>query len=55
MRRWFQAGGIDLILGDVIWPAQFAVNGWVLDLTVRFKDGQLNAHCERSLRVRDQT
>jgi multiple sugar transport system substrate-binding protein len=39
LRTQFQAGGdIDLILGDVIWPAQFAVNGWVVDLTDRFKD-----------------
>ncbi|MGH3148051.1 MAG: extracellular solute-binding protein, partial [Rubrobacter sp.] len=40
LRTQFQAGGgeIDLILGDVIWPAQFAVNGWVLDLSDRFKD-----------------
>ena len=32
LRTQFQAGGgdIDLILGDVIWPAQFAVNGWVV-------------------------
>ena len=40
LRTQFQAGGggIDLILGDVIWPAQFAVNGWILDLSDRFKD-----------------
>ena len=40
LRTQFQAGGgdIDLILGDVIWPAQFAVNGWVSDLSDRFKD-----------------
>ena len=40
LRTQFQAGSgdIDLIIGDVIWPAQFAVNGWVLDLTDRFKD-----------------
>ena len=40
LRTQFQAGGgdIDLILSDVIWPAQFAVNGWVVDLTDRFKD-----------------
>ena len=32
LRTQFQAGGgdIDLILGDVIWPAQFAVNGWIV-------------------------
>ncbi|MBA2714103.1 MAG: ABC transporter substrate-binding protein [Rubrobacteraceae bacterium] len=40
LRTQFQAGGgdIDLILGDVIWPAQFAVNGWVADLSDRIKD-----------------
>ena len=40
LRTQFQAGSgdIDLIIGDVIWPAQFAVNGWVLDITDRFKD-----------------
>src|SRR5918998_327527 len=40
LRTQFQAGGgdIDIIVGDVIWPAQFAVNGWVSDLTDRFKD-----------------
>jgi multiple sugar transport system substrate-binding protein len=40
LRTEFQAGGgdIDIIIGDVIWPAQFAVNGWVSDLTDRFKD-----------------
>src|SRR5918995_4666995 len=31
LRTQFQAGGgdIDVILGDVIWPAQFAINGWI--------------------------
>jgi multiple sugar transport system substrate-binding protein len=40
LRTQFQAGGggIDLILGDVIWPAQFAINGWIVDLSDRFKD-----------------
>ena len=40
LRTEFQAGGgdIDIIVGDVIWPAQFAVNGWVSDLSDRFKD-----------------
>ena len=40
LRTQFQAGGgdIDIIVGDVIWPAQFAVNGWVADLTDRFTD-----------------
>jgi multiple sugar transport system substrate-binding protein len=40
LRTQFQAGGgdIDVILGDVIWPAQFAINGWISDLTDRFTD-----------------
>ena len=35
-----QAGGgdIDLIGGDVIWPAQFAAQGYLLDLSDRFTD-----------------
>jgi multiple sugar transport system substrate-binding protein len=38
LRTQFQAGGgdIDIIIGDVIWPAMLGVNGWVSDLTDRF-------------------
>jgi multiple sugar transport system substrate-binding protein len=38
LRTEFQAGGgdIDIIGGDVIWPAQFAGNGWTVDLSDRF-------------------
>src|SRR5919112_1992547 len=38
LRTQFQAGvgDIDVIGGDVIWPAQFAANGWILDLTDKF-------------------
>ena len=40
IRTQFQAGGgeIDIIVGDVIWPARFAANGWVIDLSDKFKD-----------------
>src|SRR5215210_3324889 len=40
LRTEFQAGGgeIDLIGGDVIWPAQFAANGYILDLSDRFTE-----------------
>jgi multiple sugar transport system substrate-binding protein len=40
LRTEFQAGGgdIDVITGDVIWPAQFAANGYILDLSDRFTD-----------------
>jgi multiple sugar transport system substrate-binding protein len=38
LRTQFQAGGgdIDVIGADVIWPAQFAANGWILDVADRF-------------------
>jgi multiple sugar transport system substrate-binding protein len=40
MTAEFQSGqsNIDVIAGDVIWPAQFAANGWILDLSDRFTD-----------------
>ena len=42
LRTEFQAGGgdIDLIGGDVIWPAQFAANGWIADLSDRFPEDE---------------
>ena len=30
---------VDIIAGDVVWPAQFAANGWILDLSDRFTGG----------------
>jgi multiple sugar transport system substrate-binding protein len=40
LRTEFQAGDseIDVIAGDVIWPAQLASNGWLLDLSDRFTE-----------------
>jgi multiple sugar transport system substrate-binding protein len=40
MRTQFQAGGedLDVILGDVIWTAQFAEQGWISDLSDRFTE-----------------
>ena len=35
-----QQANIDLIGGDVIWPAQFAANGWILDLSDRFSKSE---------------
>ncbi|MCA1848076.1 MAG: ABC transporter substrate-binding protein, partial [Actinobacteria bacterium] len=42
LRTEFQAGGgeIDVISGDVIWPAQFAAQGWIMDLSDRFPESQ---------------
>jgi multiple sugar transport system substrate-binding protein len=38
LRTDFESGGsdIDVIGGDVIWPAEFASNGWIADLSNRF-------------------
>ena len=40
----FQSGeiGIDVIGGDVIWPAQFAANGYIADLSDRFSEEERN-------------
>jgi multiple sugar transport system substrate-binding protein len=40
LRTEFQAGGgtIDVMGGDVIWPAQFAANGWIADLSDLFTE-----------------
>ena len=42
IRTQMQAGGgdLDVILGDVIWTAQLAANGWISDLSDRFTDGE---------------
>ncbi|MGB3681574.1 MAG: ABC transporter substrate-binding protein [Rubrobacteraceae bacterium] len=42
LRTEFQAQSqdIDVILGDVIWPAQFAANGWIADLSDRFPENE---------------
>ncbi|MGH3148718.1 MAG: ABC transporter substrate-binding protein [Rubrobacter sp.] len=38
----FQAGsgGIDVMGADVIWPAGFAANGWILDVSDRFPESE---------------
>lgn len=40
LRTEFQAGSadIDVVGGDVVWPAQFAAQGWLTDLTERFTE-----------------
>jgi multiple sugar transport system substrate-binding protein len=40
LRTQFQAGGedLDVILGDVIWTAELAANGWVSDLSDQFPE-----------------
>jgi len=42
LRTELQAGGgeIALIGGDVIWPAELAANGWIVDLSDRFPESE---------------
>ena len=40
---------VDLIGGDVIWPAQFAANGWILDLSDRFTSSMQKDYLEGPL------
>ena len=42
LRTQFQAGGgdIDVIGADVIWPAQFAANGWISDVSDKFPESE---------------
>jgi multiple sugar transport system substrate-binding protein len=44
LRTEFQAGGgdIDVLGGDVIWPIQFAAQGWVQDLSDNFPEPEQN-------------
>jgi multiple sugar transport system substrate-binding protein len=51
LRTQFQAGGgdIDVIGADVIWPAQFAANGWLLDVTDRFPKSEQSKFLEGPL------
>lgn len=46
LRTGFQAGeaDVDVISGDVIWPAQFAASGWISDLSDRFGGDLRGAH-----------
>ncbi|QIN83406.1 extracellular solute-binding protein [Rubrobacter tropicus] len=48
LRTQFQAqsGDIHVMAGDVIWPAQFAANGYILDLTDRFTDSMASKYLD---------
>ena len=42
---------VDVIGGDVIWPAQLAAPGWVLDLSDRFTEDMRRRHLEGPLQA----
>ena len=51
LKTEFQAGtgNIDVIGGDVIWPAQLAANGWIMDLTDKFPASEQQKFLEAPL------
>jgi multiple sugar transport system substrate-binding protein len=51
LRTQLQAGsgGIDVIGGDVIWPAQLAANGWIVDMTDKFPESEQQKFLEGPL------
>jgi multiple sugar transport system substrate-binding protein len=51
LRTQLQAGsgGIDVIGGDVIWPAQLAANGWIVDMSDRFPESEQKTFLEGPL------
>ena len=53
LRTQFQAGGgdIDVIGADVVWPAQFAANGWITDVTDKFSKSAQSDFLETPLQT----
>lgn len=51
LRTELQSGSseVDVIGGDVIWPAQLAANGWILDLSDRFTQNMREGYLEGPL------
>jgi multiple sugar transport system substrate-binding protein len=51
LRTQLQAGsgGVDVIGGDVIWPAQLAASGWILDMTDKFPESEQKKFLEGPL------
>jgi multiple sugar transport system substrate-binding protein len=42
-------GGIDVIVGDTIWTAAFAANGWLADLSDRFSEAERSAFVDGTI------
>jgi multiple sugar transport system substrate-binding protein len=53
VRTELQGGGgnIDVIIGEVTWPTQFAASGWIVDLSDRFTEDMRAAHLEVPLQT----
>jgi multiple sugar transport system substrate-binding protein len=53
LRTMFRRGGarIDVIAGDVIWPAEFASKGWIADLSTRFPQVERDKFLDEPIRA----
>ncbi len=53
MQAELQSGesNVDVIAGDVTWAAQFAANGYILDLSERFSDRMKESHLDGPLQI----
>jgi multiple sugar transport system substrate-binding protein len=53
LRTDFQAGGgtIDVFGGDIIWPIQFAANGWIEDLSELFTEEMRSEYLESPIQA----
>ena len=49
----FRRGGseIDVIAGDIIWPAEFASKGWIADLSNRFPQAEQNEFLDEPIKA----
>jgi multiple sugar transport system substrate-binding protein len=53
LRNMFRRGGagIDIIAGDIIWPAEFASKGWIADLSNRFPQAEQNKFLDEPIKA----
>src|SRR5215208_2891813 len=53
LRTMFRRGGseIDVIAGDIIWPAEFASKGWIADLSNRFPQAEQNEFLDEPIKA----
>ena len=53
LKTQFKRGsdGIDVVGGDVTWPAEFAENGWILDLSDRFPVSEQQKYLDATIQA----
>jgi multiple sugar transport system substrate-binding protein len=53
LRTMFRGGGarIDVIAGDIVWPAEFASKSWISDLSGRFPQAEQNKFLDEPIKA----